>query len=492
MKLWSLKVSAVMVCALALYPAHAARKAGDIEVQKGTAKAADGSSVPYEIGTIYLPENRANPNSRLIGVGFARIKARQPGNAPPVFWLPGGPGLAVLDAFDGSSEAARNRLRSWLTYGAVGDLVVVEQRGNTLRGEMLRQPGRAVPLDRPFTDVQRREAAVQLARDAVAANPDKDLAGYTIRDCADDVDAVRRALGYGKITLFGGSFGSQWSFAVMRAHPDIVARAVLTAVEPLDFGYDMPSHLLAAMKRIAADADRDPGLAPYLPPGGIMAAANAVRERLAKAPVEVALGGQRIVLGLEDFQSALQDEAADAENWPAFVLSLYHGHYEAWARNEIKGRQAEPQKLIGPLIDTSLGVTPQRAAQLRADPALPLLGSAGFEPYMAAAEAWPTPDMGDSFRSMRRSEIPVLLIHGDWDSSTPVENTLAQLPYFPNGKAVIVHRGGHDGAFYLLREAPRVKEAVYRFLKTGEMKDLPGELALPVPAFVKPAFAPKS
>jgi pimeloyl-ACP methyl ester carboxylesterase len=487
-----LKASAVMVFALVFCPAHAARKAGDIEVHKGMAKAADGSAIPYEIGTIYLPENRANPNSRLIGVGFARIKARQPGNVPPVFWLPGGPGLAVLDAFDGSSEAARSRLRSWLTYGAVGDLVVVEQRGNTLRGDMLRQPGRPVPLERPFTAGQRREAAIQLARDAVAANPDKELAGYTIRDCADDVDAVRRALGYSKITLFGGSFGSQWSLAIMRVHPDIVARAVLTGVEPLDFGYDMPSQLLAAMKRIAADADRDPGLAPYLPPGGVIGAVNAVRERLAQTPVEVTLDGKRIVLGLEDFQSALQDEASNAESWPAFVLSLYHGHYEGWARNEIADRQAQSQKLIGPLIDTSLGVTPQRAAQLRADPALPLLGSAGFEPYMAAAEAWPTPDMGDSFRSMIRSEIPVLLIHGDWDSSTPVDNMLAQLPYFPNGKAIIVHRGGHDGAFYLLREAPQVKEAVYRFLKTGGMKDLPEELTLPVPSFAKPAFAPRS
>ncbi|UGQ48838.1 alpha/beta hydrolase [Massilia endophytica] len=490
MRLWFLNVGAVMVLALALCPAHAARKAGDIEMQKGTVKAADGSAVPYEIGTIYLPENRANPKSRLIGVGFARIKARQPGNAPPVFWLPGGPGLAVLDAFDGTSEAARSRLRSWLTYGAVGDLVVVEQRGNTFRGEMLQHPGQAMPLDRPVSAGQRRQAAIQFARDAVAANSGKDLAGYTIKDCADDVDAVRRALGYGKITLFGGSFGSQWSFAVMRSHPGIVARAVLAAVEPLDFGYDMPSQLLDAMKRIAADADRDPALAPYLPPGGVMAAAHAVRERLAKAPAEVTVDSQRIVLGLEDFQSALQDEASDAGSWPAFVLSLYHGHYEGWARKEIAERQAQPQKLIGPLIDTSLGVTPQRAAQLRSDPALHLIGSAGFEPYMAAAETWPTPDMGDSFRRMAHSDIPVLLIHGDWDSSTPVDNTLAQLPYFPNGKAIIVHRGGHDGAFYLLREAPQVKEAVYRFLKTGEMKDLPGEVTLPVPAFVKPAFAP--
>ncbi len=45
----------------------------------------------YEIGTLYVPENRHKPDSRLIGVGFARIKgpaSTRPGT-PPVFWLPG-------------------------------------------------------------------------------------------------------------------------------------------------------------------------------------------------------------------------------------------------------------------------------------------------------------------------------------------------------------------------------------------------------------------
>jgi pimeloyl-ACP methyl ester carboxylesterase len=473
----------------------ASPKAGDIVVQTGVLKAADGTSVPYEVGTLYVPENRQSPTSRLIGVGFARLKAKTPTGAPPVFWLPGGPGLSVLDALDSQSPAARSRLASWLTYTSVGDLVVIEQRGYTVRGEKLEIMASAQPLDRPSSTEADMASTIALAKAAVAANPDKDLAGYTIAACAEDVNDLRHALGYDRISLFGGSFGSQWSFAVMRLHPEIVARAVLSAVEPLDFGYDMPSQVFASMQRIAFDADKDAGLAPYLPKGGLMAAIRTLEERFAKAPVRVKVSGanggeQSIVLGQLDFQGALLEEASDAESWPAFVLSLYYRHYEAWARETFDNRKPQSVKLIGPLIDTSLGATPQREFLLRNDPAVAMLGTYGFASYIASAKDWPTPDMGDAFRAFTRSDIPVLLVHGDWDTSTPIENMLTQLAYFPNGHGIVVHRGGHDGTFYQLRDEPATKEAVYAFLRTGDLKGLPSEVTLPVPTFKAPGFPP--
>lgn len=475
--------------------ATAAPRAGDVEIESGVVTADDGTKVAYEIGTLWVPEHRAATGSRLIGVGFARIRAHTPTGAPPVFWLPGGPGLAVLDAFDAGSAAARGRLRSWLTFGATADLVVIEQRGYTLRGERLEMMRPARPLHRPRTARDDAQQAIALAGQAVAEHPGKDLAGYTIQACADDVDDLRRALGYERIALFGGSFGSQWSLAVMRRHPAIVARAVLSGVEPLDHGYDMPSQLLAALRRIASDADRDPALQPYLPPGGVMAAADAVRARLARQPITVAVRDDagratNVTLGLEDFQGDLLGRASEPAQWPAFVLALFHGQYEGWARDVMQERQARPVKLIGPLIDTSLGVTPQRLRQLRADPALTWIGNGGFEPYLAAAGAWPTPDLGNEFRGMAPSATPVMLVHGDWDTSTPVENTLAQLPYFRNGRSLIVHRGGHDGAFYLLREQPDAKAAIHRFLRTGSMEGIPAEVTLPAPAFIPPALPP--
>jgi pimeloyl-ACP methyl ester carboxylesterase len=281
----------------------------------------------------------------------------------------------------------------------------------------------------------------------------------------------------------------------MRLHPESVARAVLACVEPLNNGYDMPSHVFAALQRIAYDADRDSGLAPYLPPGGMMEAVRALHQRFAKAPVRVQVlddaGKTRaVVLGAEDLQLALTSHTSEGEQWPAFILSLYHGHYEAWAREVIEQRQAGKTKLIGPLADSSLGTTAAREHQLRTDPAVELLGTWNFESNIASASDWPTRDMGDALRVPVESAIPVVFVNGDWDTSTPVENTLGLLPYFPNGRAILVHRAGHDGAFYQLREEPAVRKALYEFLKTGKKVSLPLEVTLPVPSFPLPPFAP--
>lgn len=475
----------------------AQHKPGDIVVEHGTARNEKGAAVPYEVGTLYVPENRNQADSRLIGVGFARIKAPHPTGAPPVFWLPGGPGLSVLGAFTDGDEAAKSRLRSWLAFGAVGDLVVIEQRGYTRRGEMLTAPNEALPLDRPASVSAEADAMRAQAKAAVAANPGKDLAGYDIAAFAADVDDLRRALGYDKISLFGGSFGSQWSLAVMRLHPPIVARALLSSVEPLDNGYDMPSQVYASLQRIAYDADRDPGLAPYLPPGGTMAAVRALHERFAKGPIvmEVRDGAgkaHRVTLGAEDLQLALLSHTAEGERWPAFILSLYHGHYQAWAREVIEQRQAGTTKLIGPLVDSSLGVSAEREHQLRNDPAVAMLGTWNFEANIASAPDWPTRDMGDEVRKPVSSDITVVFVHGDWDTSTPIDNTLSLLPYFRNGHAILVHRGGHDGAFYQLRNEPAAKQAIYDFLRTGAMEGLPTEVALPLPKFDLPDFAPRT
>ncbi|NOK17128.1 alpha/beta fold hydrolase [Corallococcus carmarthensis] len=255
-------------------PAHAAstdsHRAGEIVWESGSTKTAEGAPVQYELGTLFVPENRAVANSRLIGVGFARVKAARPTGAPPIFILPGGPARSYLNAFTDEDTAAKKQLAGVFPFTAAGDVIVMDQRGYSKRGEELLVARPHQPLDRPRTLAADAAELVKLARDAVAAHPGKDLAGYTIVQCAEDVNDLRRALGYEQITLSGQSFGSQWSFAVMKLHPEIVARAWLSGVEPLDNAFDMPSHVFAVLQRIAWDADRAPELAPWLPRGGVM------------------------------------------------------------------------------------------------------------------------------------------------------------------------------------------------------------------------------
>lgn len=492
-------LAASLVCPGAVARAFAGSTApGAITLEPRTFKTSDGETVDYELGTLFVRENRAKADSRLIGVGFARFRSTGPVGGPPTVHLPGGPGSSYVDWLSDNSPVAIDRVtRMHLPFRAAGDVILLDQRGFSGRGEKLAYLERPTParLDQPAdieVEVRAQVAAIRLG---LAAYPDKDLSGYTVLECADDVNDLRQALGYTRIVLVGQSFGSQWSLAVMRRHPQIVCRAVLSGVEPLNNHYDMPSHIFASLQRMATEAEVDPRLAPWLPPGGLMAAVRAVRDRLARRPVRTTVtdkaSGHRtdVVVGLGDFQQALLSPPA---GWPAMVLSLYHGRYEGLGAQAIEARtrSTHPDALNGPLIDTSIGVTPARRALLRSDPALEFLGGWNFEGYLAATPYMPTRDVGDDFRTPVRNETPVLFMHGDWDISTPIENSQALMPYFPNSHLLHVHRGGHIARLELSQRKDPVLGSIVAFARTGCLADIPDEVSLPAPVFQLPQFPP--
>lgn len=480
--------------ALLAAPAEPLPAVGAVVIETRTVLDPDGQPIEYELGTLHVPENRANPQSRTIGVGFARFRALQPTGAPPTFHLPGGPGGSYIRNLNLTKANAADRklnarqAHDLALYRAVGDVVYVDQRGCTDLGERLTfsYQTKEFPLDRPGSMAEQTADFVAAARAAVADAQKRgiDLAGYSVTECAHDVNDLRAALGYARITLIGQSYGSQWSFATMRLHPSIVARAVLSGVEPIDCGYDMPSHIYASMLRSWWAAEKEPALQPYLPPGGIPAAVRAIAQRLDRAPLQVAVKHEKtgetttVVLGRDDFRPESINE----------ILAVYHGHYDAWAKQVMKQRRSRKAtiELIGPTIDTGLGVTPLRHYLLRNDPGIAVLGEWNFDDYLATAEIWPTPDVGDAFRRESLCDIPVLFVHGDWDTSTPMENLLHVLPFFTRSRAIIVHQGTH-GAFASVRATlPEPTAAIMDFVRDGATANLPAEVTVPV----KPPAAP--
>lgn len=173
-------------------------------------------------------------------------------------------------------------------------------------------------------------------------------------------------------------------------------------------------------------------------------------------------------------------------------MSLYHGHYDDWARTEIAARKRTSpfRALINPLIDSGLGVSAARGHRLRNDPATALLGEWNFGLHLGSRAAWPTPDAGDALRTPVMSPIPVLFMSGDWDTSTPIENLLEIAPYFPNGHTIVVHREGHNGPTWLTRNHPAVFSALVEFFRSGATAGLPAEISNPPPVFAVPGFPP--
>lgn len=461
-------------------------KSGDIVIKERDFRDWRKQTGKYEVGTFYVRENRSRPDSRVISIGFSRFKAKKPDSKqPPIFFLPGGPGDSYLEK-EGSTQLRKTPSYVEQLWNDC-DVVFVDQRGYSQRGEVLLESFQGGPT-KPDSGVALRVADHQRFAKSVTkkySETKTDLSGYNVLEMVEDVNELRQALGYDKISLRGQSFGCQWSFAIMRKRPEIVARALLSGVEPLDHAFDMPSHLMAATKRMWTDVDNDPKFRKYLPVGGMQTVADAVAAELATRPIAVKKadldesGNTRTVriLNSEDFP------------WrePAQILELYHTKRDRWASSPHRTRTYP--KLILHLIDSSMGVTPERLKKLRNDPALRYMSSAGFESMVQTADIWPSPDIGDKLRRPVKCDIPVVFVNGDWDTNTPIENMQEIAPFFPNSHSMTVHRAGHGTIEYMPRENPKVLSQLMTFLRTGLMDSLPREITFkPYRSFRPPTF----
>ncbi len=180
-----------------------------------------------ECGYVWVPEDHAQPEDKLIRVFFARFgKANADSTADPVFFLTGGPGGSSLETVESFYTA------TFLPFTRDHDLVVIDQRGtghsrplldcDELNSDYETTAQWSVPLDRC-----RRQFA-----DAGVA-----LRNYTTPQSAGDIDLLRQALGYDKMILWGASSGTTLALMTMRAFPDHISGSILDGVVPPQVNY---------------------------------------------------------------------------------------------------------------------------------------------------------------------------------------------------------------------------------------------------------------
>jgi len=489
------RVGAIALCLALGAPAAAADRPAAAAMVRGPTSLTlpDGRRIAAEEGVVMVPENRTRPGSRQIAVHFWRVPGAARGR-PPLVLLPGGPGDVIerrqsgADGYDDYGALESEWGAAYIDlYRDQGDLVFINQRGNlgVPLSSSLSFDVPAAAADGSHDETARLRAALS-AGAAAQRETGADLAGYDIHHLVGDVDAVRRALGHAKISLVGGSFGSQLALAYATTHPDRVERMVLDGVEPLDHAYDDPLWVEQAMQRLAARVDA--GFAGG-PPFGARRTWDVVRgiaARLRARPQRVALDqGTIVTVGAEDFLRELRDVEhgrsirETLRAWPKFIAELDRGDHRFLAALTREHRAAGRRGMIFWLIDKSLGVTPERDARLRAAARDSLLGDVNAA-YRATRNVTPTAEVDDSFRRFRTLPMPVLLVQGDTDFYTPVENALELLPHLPRGRLLMVESGTHNVANELLQLVPSEQAGVRAFL-AGAADRGPRERRVAVP-----------
>lgn len=480
--------------------ANSAPAPGTLHLHAERFELEDGTYATAERGILYVPQDRSRPDAGTLGLVFHRFPADDTVSreAPPIFRLHGGPGFGGLELDDpGYYE---ENVEPYTTFA---DVVVVGQRGFAPSAPDTECEGVREPIFDPAVPGADRARALRAAsRKCRAYWQEHGLAleGMNVRQAAEDVSDIAEVLGYDRITLWGVSFGSHWGMAVLRYHPDLVARALIGGTEGPNHTYDSPTGILNALRRVAEDAESAAALRPWIPEGGLVAALRETIRRAEESPLSVtvvdsATGEERkvevsptILRSVADGYSSVPDSLHDMAAWPADVVRLHAGRLDALARRATPDLADDWTRIPNAafwLLDCASGITEARAHELRSDPARQVVGATAWL-YFEGCPAWNV-DLGDDFRTEFETDIPTLVVHGNWDLSTPYENALELMPSFRNGKLVTVERGTHGALEEAMNASEAFREDILGFLRTGGRRGVPDRVTLPPVDWVVPS-----
>lgn len=442
-------------------------------------------------GTLEVPEDRGAPSGRRIPLKIAVLPARTPaGTAPapdPVFAIAGGPGessIAGAAVFAQLLEEARGER----------DVVLVDLRGTGGSNRL------HCPLPGSDDDPQAYLGdflPVEALRECLG-RLDADPALYTTTQMVEDLEAVRAALGYDRINLYGVSYGSRAALVYLRSHPERVRSAALHGVVPTDMR--TPLHHAADSQRsldlLLAECEADTACNAAYP--DLKKKLAAVQERLAKAPATAEIEDPktkrkvRLTIPLDLFNEELRWRlyGEGPSPVPEYIQRAHEGDFSKLAATILRQRRALASG--GPLsVGTYLSVTcaedvpriePEEAKRLAQGS---FLGTYRVDQQVRACSVWPRGKVPAGFAEEVSSEVPVLLISGERDPATPPRWGEQVARGLKRSRHVVFRRGAHAG------RSPCVRRLLGTFLARGSVEGLDASCAEEAPkvAFVLPAAA---
>lgn len=422
-------------------------------------------------GFITVPENREVPNSRLLRIIFTHIVAEASldkdddetsdddevleARKDPIIYLTGGPGAGIEFYVGRFLEHDLTKTR---------DLYILNQRGignseelcpyysNTSRELVLADNQKAQEIE----NAQRMKACF-----AAASNRGVDLTAYNTVENARDVRALRRALGFDSWNVWGISYGSHLGQMLVKVDGDAIRALVLDAIVPNDLGDLMRIHRWVARNNANVFAECERQDASVC--DGLEEAFYAAGNELIANPITVDTFDEEV------FPSGKANIPALIVPFAPFSM-LYeqdaHPAIPSVMRSLVSIIENRDEEVLQALVDVDggfSGFSEGMGSAIRCN-----------DGYMAAEASVAAEDLQEDFGfsegafsaagsqlmadacveaglaprdrkdyQLIQSDIPTLIVNGEWDPVTPPPLAQRIAPGFSNGRLIIVPYAGH-------------------------------------------------
>ena len=380
------------------------------------------AGIKARCGTMLRPENPADPDSADIELRVAVVPALNLSpETDPVVPIAGGPGQGSVEFYAnyrGAFEALRRNR----------DILLVDQRGT---GESSRMD---CPIDDDallFESEFSLDDTLQFVKDCLDGLP-HDPRYFTTSVAVTDLEAVRLALGYSRLNLYGVSYGTRVAQHFARRYPDATRTVVIDGVVPpqIALGPEIATESQVAIDNMLARCAADTACNERF--GDIAATFTRIVAELREAPIDISVPhpdtGRMTALSFGEGQLAgavrlLAYNPATVALLPLFIHEAGEGNWvPLGAQYLMTALQMSDALALGmhnavmctedlPFLDRTIIDFEGIEASY--------MGSFQLEALEAMCELWPAGPIDDEFKAPVASDLPFLLLSGDADPITP-------------------------------------------------------------------------
>lgn len=434
-------------------------------------------------GTHEVFEDRAAQSGRRIRLNVAVVPARNRAHEPdPIVVLAGGPG-------QGAVSLAAQVMPLFARLNDTRDVVFVDQRGTGGSHPLDCAPDEPQPLQALFEDAV-PERLVRECLERLEADPRL----YVTPLAVADLEEVLAGLGYGRVNLWGGSYGTRVALEYIRRHGKRVRTATLDGAAPATM--KLPLSFVAdgeaALKKLLDACDAQPLCRSTYPQ--LRASIAALRSDLSRRPLRASI---------QDPRTGVRESVQVNEN--VFLSGLFRPLYVAETASLLPyGVAAAASGDFNPLLAQNLEFSTEISENLALGMHLSVVctedvarispdeldmldasffGRALVDDFVRACSIWPRGELPPDYYDPVVSDVPVLVLSGGIDPATPPRHGEAVVKSLANARHLVAPHLGHGVS--LRACAPRLVET---FIRKADPRALDGRCleAVPRPYFLLP------
>jgi pimeloyl-ACP methyl ester carboxylesterase len=365
--------------------------------------------------------------------------------ADPIFLLAGGPGQSAIDSGPSVFSALRELRHQ-------RDVVLVDQRGTGGSNNLSCPRLHKIEAFDKTTRAQIDEEIEYLK--TCLAGLDADPSLYTTQIAMQDLDLVRRALGYEVINLLGISYGTRAALVYARQSGPHLRAMILDGVAPPTM--IMTAHFAAdadaALERLFTDCADAVACQQAFP--NLAAHFSAMLDRLAGAPETFRLRHPRTnhrVTAVIDRQLITQlvrqvlYQRTLSILLPLAIEQAYAGDYQALMTLGYQFYEDRDSISVGMMASVLCAEDMTRPVAEAVDGRYFRQTSDDF--LKQVCQFWPTNKVSDDYFEPVSSDVPALLLSGEFDPVTPPKYAEQALVTLSQARHLVVPGVGHNAVF---------------------------------------------